>query len=181
LGNPSQETHATQLVSGAAQALNGTPVLLGAPAVAGTRETRDFFLRDPHVAQTLEMARHADLAFVGIGACNSDAVALPDFWKVMNPSTMDDLRAQGAVGSINLHYFDRQGNAFDSEFDKRLIGLELEEIRQIRRVVGVAGGASKREAIKAALNGKLVNVLVTDHLTAQFLLKEKAEAAARKL
>lgn len=181
LGNPSQETHATQLVSRLAQALNASPVLLGAPAVAGTRETHDSFLRDPHVAHTLEMARQADMIFVGIGACNSEAVVVQDFWKVMRPSTLDDLQAQGAVGSVNLHYFDEHGCAFNSEFDERIIGLTLSEIQRIRRVIGVAGGVSKREAIKAALAGKLVNVLVTDHVTAQYLLRTKIESPARPI
>ncbi len=173
LGNPSQETHATQLVSRLAAALDGTPVLLGAPAVAGTSETRDSFLRDPHVTHTLEMARGAAMMFVGIGACNSESVVLQDFWKVMRPSAIDELKAQGAVGSVNLRYFDMQGQVFNSELDQRIIGLTLSEIQRIRRVIGVAGGISKREAIKAALAGKLVNVLVTDHLTAQYLLKSK--------
>ena len=161
LGNPSQETHATQLVSRMAHA----------PAVVGTRETRDSFMRDPQVFRTLEMARHADMIFVGIGASNSAAYMVQDFWNVMQPSTIDELQSQGAVGSINLHHFDQQGRAFNSEFEERIIGLTLGEIQQIRRVIGVAGGAYKREAIRAALAGKLVNVLVTDHITAQYLLK----------
>ena len=179
LGNPTQDAHATQLVSRLAQALNATPVLLGAPAVAGTREARDSFLRDPHVCHALEMACSADMAFVGIGTCNSNEVTVQDFWKVMHPSTLDDLKAQGGAGSVNLRYFDKQGRAFTSELDERIIGLSLDEIRRIRRVVGVAGGGSKREAIKAALAGKLVNVLVTDHVTAQYLLKTGAEKPAR--
>jgi DNA-binding transcriptional regulator LsrR (DeoR family) len=178
LGNPSQDTHATQLVSRLAQALDATPVLLGAPAVAGTRETRDSFLRDPHVSHALELARGADMAFVGIGACNPGAVVVQDFWKVMRPSTIDELQTLGAVGSVNLHYFDKQGRAFGSEFDERIVGLTLSEIQRIRRVIGVAGGVSKREAIKAAVEGKLVNVLITDHLTAQFLLRSNSESPA---
>jgi len=56
--------------------------------------------------------------------------------------------------------------------DRRLIsGLTLEEIKKIRRVIGVAGGSTKHEPIQAALAGKLVNVLVTDHVTAQHLLR----------
>jgi DNA-binding transcriptional regulator LsrR (DeoR family) len=54
-----------------------------------------------------------------------------------------------------------------------VIGLALDEIRQIDRVVGVAGGSAKFEAIQAALNGKLVDVLVTEHLLAQQLLGQQ--------
>jgi DNA-binding transcriptional regulator LsrR (DeoR family) len=171
LGDPRHETYATELVTRLAKALSAEPVLLGAPAVAGTRETRDSFIRDPHIEQTLNMARTADMIFVGIGPSRSDSVVVQDFWKVMQPSALDEMHACGVVGSLNLRYFDADGRAFLSEFDERIIGLTLDEIKRIRRVAGVAGGSSKREAIEAALAGKLINVLVTDHITAQHLLK----------
>jgi DNA-binding transcriptional regulator LsrR (DeoR family) len=171
LGDPRHDIHATQLVTRLAQALKAEPVLLGAPAVAGTREARDSFLQDPQVSRTLDMARSADMMFVGIGPSRSDSVVVQDFWKVMQPSTMDELHARGAVGSSNLRHFDANGRSFPSELDERIIGLSLDEIKKIRRVVGIAGGSSKREAIRAALSGKLINVLVTDHITAQYLLK----------
>ncbi len=171
LGNPTHDSYATQLTTRLAQMLKAEAVLLGAPAVAGTREARDSFLGDPHIARTLELARKADMIFVGIGAARSNSVVVQEFWKVIHPSAVDELHARGAAGSLNLHYFDASGKAFDSEFDELIIGLSLNEIKRIRRVVGVAGGVSKREAIRAALLGKLVNVLVTDHLTAQYLLK----------
>ncbi|MDR3717817.1 MAG: sugar-binding transcriptional regulator [Bryobacteraceae bacterium] len=171
LGDPRHETHATQVVTRLAQALRAEPMLLSAPAAAGTRELRDSFLRDPNVAQTLETARSAEMMFVGIGPTRSDSIVVQDFWKVMQPSAMDDLHTRGAAGSLNLRLFDADGKAFVSEFDERIIGLTLEEIQRIHRVVGVAGGFSKHEAIKAALRGRLINVLVTDHITAQYLLK----------
>jgi DNA-binding transcriptional regulator LsrR (DeoR family) len=117
------------------------------------------------------MARHAETMFVGIGPTRSDSIVVQDFWKVMQPSALDELHARGAAGSLNLRLFDADGQRFASEIDERTIGLTLEEIQRIHRVVGVAGGCSKREAIKAALRGKLINVLVTDHITAQYLLK----------
>jgi DNA-binding transcriptional regulator LsrR (DeoR family) len=41
----------------------------------------------------------------------------------------------------------------------------------VRRVVGVAGGASKAEAILGALRGRYVSVLVTDATAAQRVLE----------
>jgi len=177
LGDPTHDVHATQLVTRLAHALKGDAVLLGAPAVAGTRVARDLFLRDPHVSQALKLARRADMLFVGIGPSRSDSVVVQDFWKVMDASTMDELHARGAVGSINLRHFDANGKAFYSELDERIIGLTLDEMKEIRRVVGIAGGSTKHEAILAALRGKLVNVLVTDHLAAQYLLRSKSRVS----
>jgi DNA-binding transcriptional regulator LsrR (DeoR family) len=49
----------------------------------------------------------------------------------------------------------------------------LEEIKQLPLVVGVSGGASKYQAILSALRGRLIDVLVTDNITATRLLKER--------
>jgi len=87
------------------------------------------------------------------------------------------LKKRGAVGDINLRYFDERGQKVPSGLDSRVIGLTLDEIKKIDHVVGVGGGAEKFKAIGAALAGKLVNVLVTDHRTAQQLLR--AEVADR--
>jgi len=51
------------------------------------------------------------------------------------------------------------------------------ELKQVPRRVGVAGGASKYRAIRAALRGAWVNVLVTDLDTAR-ALAEDPEAPA---
>jgi DNA-binding transcriptional regulator LsrR (DeoR family) len=51
-----------------------------------------------------------------------------------------------------------------------VIGLTLDQIRQIETVVGIAGGEAKFEAIKGAVTGRLIDVLVTENRTAQQLL-----------
>ena len=83
-----------------------------------------------------------------------------------------ELQQRGAVGDINLRYFDADGQLVTSDLDRRVIGLTLDDIRRINTVVGVAGGAAKLKAIQGALEGRLVNVLVTDHLTGERLLAQ---------
>ena len=80
---------------------------------------------------------------------------------------------QGAVGDINLRYFDSNGRLIESMLNDRVIGLTLDDIRQIETVVGVAGGEAKLDAIRGALDGSLVDVLVTDHVTGQRLLDDR--------
>ena len=53
-----------------------------------------------------------------------------------------------------------------------MIGLSLDEIRQIDTVVGIAGGEAKFNAILGAVRGQVIDVLVTDHITAQKLLDD---------
>jgi DNA-binding transcriptional regulator LsrR (DeoR family) len=89
---------------------------------------------------------------------------------IMTQEELDILLANGAVGDICLRFFNGIGNSIQSEINERVIGITLDEIKKIDRVVGVAGGPQKEKVIHAALMGKLINILVTDHITAQKLI-----------
>ena len=41
---------------------------------------------------------------------------------------------------------------------------------RVKRVIGVAGGGRKVEAIRGAMTGSLIDVLITDRFTAEKLL-----------
>ena len=88
---------------------------------------------------------------------------------------MSDL---GAVGDICLHFFDANGNPVRTPLNDRVIGMDLEDLRRSRRVVGIAGGGRKLAAIRGALKGKWINVLITDRATAEALLAGTAAPAS---
>jgi len=60
---------------------------------------------------------------------------------------------------------------FDLPIHERRIGIELADLRRIPKVVAVAGGLHKAEAILGALHGKFADVLVTNELVAMRLLE----------
>lgn len=168
--DPNNDTHAADLTKRLAKALNGRALMLPAPGAAGNRRAAEAFYSDPYVAQVLHRARTANLAFVGIGAPRPDSVLVREGDIVTWPE-LAKLIERGAVGDINLRCFDQLGQMIHSDLDDRIIGLTLSELKQIDCVVGVAGGSAKFKAIRGALEGKLVDVLVTDHISAQQLLK----------
>jgi len=53
-------------------------------------------------------------------------------------------------------------------------------LHAVRRVVGVAGGRRKAHAIRGALTGKLVNVLITDLASAERLLARTRSSFRKK-
>ena len=173
LGDPNNDTHAAELTRRLARALHAEAFLLPAPGVATSRAARDAFYSDPQTESVIQRGRTATLAFIGIGAPRPDSILIRQ-GQIVSWAELEELIKLGAVGDMNLHYFDRQGQPIRSDLEDRVIGLKLEEIKQIGHVVGVAGGAVKFKAIQAALAGGLVHVLVTDHVTARHLL-EKSE------
>jgi len=169
LGDPTNEVHAADLTRRLARILGGQAVLMPAPGAAGTLAAKEALMADPNVQQTLEQASQANLAIMGIGAPRPDSVLI-QHGSIIQWEELADLQQQGAVGDINLRYFDGDGQPIDSDFDRRIIGLTLEDIQQIETVVGIAGGEAKFSAIEGAICGRLMDVLVTDDVTARRLL-----------
>ncbi len=159
----------SDLTRGLAKALCGRALLIPAPGVASSSMAHDVFCSDPLVAHVLDQARSADMAFMGIGAVAPEPA--PPWGDIVSDSWLPDLRERGAVGEINLRYYDAEGQPVNSDLDERLVGVTLDEIAEIPLTVCVAGGTGKLEAIRGALNGGLTDVIVTDHITAQELSK----------
>ncbi|MCJ7558852.1 MAG: sugar-binding transcriptional regulator [Gammaproteobacteria bacterium] len=174
LGDPTTEVHAADLTRRLAHILNGQAVLLPAPGITGSLAAGEAFLTDPHVQQALQTARSANLAFMGIGAPRRDSILIRR-GTIVAWGELKTFKEHGAVGDINLRYFDINGRLIKTALNNRVIGLTLDEIRQIETVVGIAGGEAKYQAIHGAIRGRLIDVLVTDDVTARRLLEDSNE------
>ncbi len=171
VGSPSAEVHATQVTRRLAALIGGEATLLPAPGVVGSKEARDVLLSDRFVRETLGFFPQITLALVGIGATEPSR-ALASSGNVFSESELKLLASKGAVGDICLRFFDCNGRAVNTKLNDRVISMELEQLRAVPRVVGVAGGARKRAALEGALAGKLIDVLITDLASAQHLLAD---------
>ena len=78
---------------------------------------------------------------------------------------------KGAVGEIVGRIYDKNGQTVDEDLRRKMIGISLDKIAKIPVRIGMSYGKDKIEAIKGAIAGGLVNVLVTDVPTAELLLK----------
>lgn len=170
VGNPAAETHATRLVSRLAQLVHGEAVYLPAPGVVGSVESLNVLLQDPYVQATMRIIEQVTLALVGIGEVKPSSL-LATSGNVFTPGELEELRAHGAVGDILVRFFDRDGRPLDSPLNQRVVGMSLEQLSRAERAVGIAGGKRKVEAIRGALRGRFINVLITDHFTAARLLE----------
>ena len=65
----------------------------------------------------------------------------------------------------------KMATSIHSDVDDRVIGITLDELKKIDRVVGVTGGPQKEKVIRAALIGKLINVIITDQQSAKKLIR----------
>ena len=175
LGGASEQqarVHAAYLTSRLAELVHGEPIFLPAPGIVGSEETRQILLRDPVIGSVFERFAEVSLALVGIGTV-APSPLLASSGNIFSAEELDMLRRAGAAGDILNRFFDEAGHPVQTPLAGRVIGMSLEQLQQVKRAVGVAGGKRKVAAIRGALAGSLIGVLITDRFTALRLLDEK--------
>lgn len=145
--------------------LGGRHYDLHAPVLVERPEVRDLFLTEPTVREGIRRARSVQLAITGIGSLDErDSSFLRA--GLITRADLATLRALGAVGETAGRFFDADGRTAGLEINRRVIGIELEDLRNIPKVIAVARGLTKAPAILGALRGCYLNVLATDNITA---------------
>jgi DNA-binding transcriptional regulator LsrR (DeoR family) len=177
LGTLLTQIHTTELTQQLASILGAQAYILPSPGIVDDLDTRQRLLADRQIKGILNDVTQADLAFVGVGNLRGPSSVLSS--QLFSPEEIQELLDLGAIGDINLGYFDAQGHPVHGSIEKRLVGLTLQDLRSMKRVVAVAAGESKVEALLGALRGRYMQVLVTDHVTAQQLLTSAGEHSSQ--
>ena len=175
IGNPAAEAHGTQLTRRLAALVRGEALLLPAPGLAAWPSARDHFAQDLFVRRAVEAFDHVTLALMGIApAWGSGHEGLAtSFMGSFTPEERDQLVQLGAAGFISHRFFDSSGAPLHTPFDDRLIAITPAQLRRVDRRVGITGGERRAGAVRAALEGGWINVLITDQYTAQRLVQER--------
>ncbi|MCC7175691.1 MAG: sugar-binding transcriptional regulator [Bryobacterales bacterium] len=169
VGSPGAAMHATNVTRRLAGLISAEAILLPAPGVVGSPEAKRVLMKDQYVREALALFKSVTVALVGIGAVEPSKM-LAASGNVFSNQELRQLTGKGAVGDICLRFFDAAGQPVITPLNDRVISMDLNELRRVPRVIGVAGGRRKLNAIRGALAGKLVKVLITDLATAQRLL-----------
>jgi DNA-binding transcriptional regulator LsrR (DeoR family) len=171
LGDGGERDHSCQLTWELARKLGAKPHLLQAPGVVSTVEAAEAIRSDDVIAETLDLAASARVAVVGLGLLSEDTMLLQE-GTILSSEDVETLKKARAVGDVALRYLNENGEPIDLAINERTIGLTVDQIKAIPRVIGIAGGEAKLDVIRAALRGQILDVLITDHAVAEALLEE---------
>lgn len=137
------------------------------PVIASSAAEREALHQQPMIRDTLALAATADVTFIGIGDLGPEAPLYLDGF--VTAAELKALQKAGAVGEIVGWAFDAQGRLVEGLTNERVASAPLPS-RERSLVVAMAMGARKLPGIRAALNRRLVNGLMTDEATAEALL-----------
>lgn len=168
MGDASVQVEANRLLSQLAQVIGARPTFVPAPGLVGTRNIRKSLLSDDAMKTVSNDWAQLTMALVGIGSLQPSQL-LRDSGNAIAAADQEALLHAGAVGDVCTRFFNDSGKLVRSDLDARVVGISADDYLAIPRRIGLAGGERKRAAIKAAMQGGWVNVIVTDVATAREL------------
>jgi deoxyribonucleoside regulator len=161
------DTHASEVAQKIGEKYRAVPFLLPLPAIVDNMKVKEAILSDKNIAHTLNLGKQADIIIFTIGKFDYESVLVKANY--FEPTEVDELIKEGAIADVCSRIINKQGKICSKDLNNRTIGIELDEIREKKYSIAVAGGKDKINAIKAALKGNLFNVLITDELVASQL------------
>ena len=120
-------------------------------------------MKEPAMIEMMELIRSASVVLHGIG--NAITMAL----RRRTPQyIIEKLKEKKAVSEAFGYYFNEDGEVVHKV---NTIGMKLEDLKNTRYVIAVAGGSSKAKAIRSYMKQAPQNtILITDEGAAELLL-----------
>ena len=134
-------------------------------------EQRRKYLQNPQIKNVYSAAERIDFAFIGIGPLRRKSSTINQLRNI--GITYEYLKRRGAIGIASGVWFDREAKAVVDDY---FLSVSLDAFRKMsaqsdKRVIVVAAGDDKVQALRAFLDSRTCNVLLTDTRTASKLLE----------
>jgi DNA-binding transcriptional regulator LsrR (DeoR family) len=142
--------------------------LIAAPAMTDTEATRNALMGQPMLKEVFEKGEKVDLAFLSVGELTFTNTMMRV--GLIGESDVRSLAKAGAVGDLCVHWIDAMGRIVDHPLNSRAMALPPEKLKAIPCVILASGGDHKIAPIHGALQGGMIDVLVTDEETAAGVL-----------
>ncbi len=169
VGRTAAALHSNQVCTTLAEKLRVESLDLAAPAIAPSTQSRTELMATPGIKEVLAEGAACDVAVVGIGGILPTSTLVGAGYFTLEEFL--ELEERGAVGDVCCHFLDAQGNPCLPGFSERVVGLTVEQLAAIPKVIGIATGAEKAPSVAAVLRGGYLAGLVCDSDLARTLLE----------
>jgi deoxyribonucleoside regulator len=173
LGDISPFFQVNELTRRLADAFSGTYRHLYVPAFIEDMSVLKNLVNSQEVKQVADLWERLDVAIVGIGHVEFQQMSSMFFVDHITPQTLSLLESQGTVGDICARFYNINGSQVYPEMG--VIGISLEQLKNIPNVIAIAGGMEKVRALVGALRGGYIKTLIMDTTTARAVLAENKE------
>lgn len=164
-----QTMNADHIARRLASRFGGESESLYAPALVEDPELRLKLIENDTVRHTLDKARRADIALIGVGDMSEDSNIVRMGW--FSPREIALAKMSGTVGDVmGYDFIDVRGTPSALAMQGRVIGLSLPDLKKISNVIAIAAEPTKVSGILGALNAGVIDTLATTASNAQSVL-----------
>ncbi|MGL4607772.1 MAG: sugar-binding transcriptional regulator [Eubacteriaceae bacterium] len=167
LGEVETELHGNFIAESMSKAFGGNFLPIHAPAMVSRLKTKTELLKEKSIDRVFKKVKKMDIAILGIGLPDEDSTIIKTGY--FSSEMIAETREKEICGDICMKFFDQSGNTNLYAYNENVIAIDLEDLRRVPYSIGVAGGAHKASAIFGSINGKYINVLITDYDCAKAL------------
>jgi len=148
-----------------------------APMIVDDAATAQAIRRHPDVAAAAEMLDSITIGMVGIG---SWMPGLSSIYDCLGRPDRDAVSAAGVRTEVSGVFLDEDGSPRQTPLDERMIVTPASKLARLPTVLAVAYGTAKCHAVWSALNGGVVNGLITHASLARAVLAVPAGPSAAR-
>ena len=153
-----------------ASRFGGDSETLYAPALVQSGELRDALYENSTVRQTLDRARRADTALIGVGDVSEDSNMVRMGW--FSAQEIAEARLSGTVGDMmGYDFIDIHGKPSAMQMQGRVVGLNIQDLTRIPDVIAIASENTKAVGILGALRTGVIDTLATSVTNAHTILR----------
>jgi DNA-binding transcriptional regulator LsrR (DeoR family) len=149
-----------------ADRLGGMAYQLHAPVFVDTPQERDTLLSMRQISEVLDVARQAQIALVGVGSIIPNSPSYFDLTSLGEIDRRKIVEGEQGAGEILACIFNVSGQPCAIEYNQRVVGLCLKDLRAVPLVIGVAATEQKILPILGALRGKYLKTIIMDEAAA---------------
>jgi DNA-binding transcriptional regulator LsrR (DeoR family) len=139
---------------------------LWAPLVVEDPTTAAGLRRQPEIAGALAKADSLDLAVVAIGAWKPGTSTV---WERADAEVREAAVEAGAVAECSGRLLNAAGVPVESGLDEQIIAVTIKQLQRTPKVIAVAQGEARAEAVLAVAKAGFVTTLIVDAPLAQAL------------
>jgi DNA-binding transcriptional regulator LsrR (DeoR family) len=122
---------------------------------------------NPDVARAFAMVPRMTAAVMGVG---NWAPGLSTIYDVISEQDRQQAAQEGVYAEVAGIYLDRQGMPVHPRIERHTLAASFEDLMRIPTRVGITFGRGKAGAVRAAIDGGLLNGLITHRSVAEELL-----------
>lgn len=153
-----------------AEKMNGLAFFMHAPALTASIEEKELYMQSSSMQTIVEKWNELDIVICGIGTL--PGVNEGEREKYIGEFEIyKQLQINQAVGDICARYFNVNGEFIIDDYYDRIIGVPAENLQKARKVICIASGVEKAQAILGALRTKVIDTFICDEQTAKAVLK----------